>query len=267
MTSISVREDRVNLDGVALQVFRGGHGPPLLVLHDCEVMTEWHPYHEALALNFSVVAPSHPGFGSSERPDELDSVEDLAYLYLDFLETLGPDPVALLGLGLGGWVAAEMAVRCSHRLRRLVLASPVGIKVSGPMEADIRDTFVLTHQQLLELGWHDPALGAERMKLPGTPGLRQDELLTLIRNRESAARFTWKPFMHNPKLRRWLRRIRVPTLLIWGQSDQIVSPDYGRAFQKSVPGKTQLDVIPEAGHYPYLERPAAFVQAVSTFLS
>ncbi len=264
MTSTAVREDRVEVDGAALQVFRGGSGPPLLVLHDCEVMPEWHPYHEALGRSFSVAAPSHPGFGASERPDGMESVEDLAYLYLDFLDTLGPEPVTLLGLGLGGWIAAEMAVRCSHRLRRLVLAGPVGIKVSGPTEPDILETFVLTRQQILEAGWHNPGLGEERMKLPGTPDLPAEELLTLLRNRESAVRYTWKPFMHNPNLRRWLRRITVPTLLIWGGSDGIVSTDYGRAFQQSMPG-AGLQVIPEAGHYPYLERPDAFVEAVAGF--
>jgi pimeloyl-ACP methyl ester carboxylesterase len=229
-------------------------------------MTEWQPYHEALAQNFAVVAPCHPGFGASERPEEMDGVDDLAYLYLDLLGTLGPEPVAVLGLGLGGWIAAEMAVRCSDHLRRLVLASPVGIKVSGPMEVDIQETFILTQEQLLELGWHDPALGGERMKLPGSPGLPDDEVVTLVRNREAAVRFTWKPFMHNPKLRRWLRRIPVPTLLIWGESDRIVRPDYGRAFQQSIPG-AQFQTVPEAGHYAYLERPDDFVDLVTRFLS
>jgi pimeloyl-ACP methyl ester carboxylesterase len=265
-TAISVQEERRSVDGVTLQVWRGGQGPTLLVLHDCEGMIEWQPYHAVLATQFTVLAPSHPGFGASQGAETIDSVDDLAYLYLDFVDSLQPQRLDVLGLGVGGWIAAEMAVRCSHRLRRLVLADAVGIKVSGRMEVDIVETFILTREQLLAVGWHDPALGAERMKLPGAPGLTDEELLTLIRNREAAARLTWKPFMHNPALRRWLHRITVPTLVLWGESDRIVRPDYGRAFQQAIPGAL-FQLIPAAGHYPYLERPDEFVAAVTAFLS
>jgi pimeloyl-ACP methyl ester carboxylesterase len=263
---ISVQDERRTVDGVTLQVFYGGQGPTLLVLHDCEVMTEWYPYHTALAHRFTVLAPSHPGFGASERPVSIESVDDLAYLYLDFIADLGAPEVDVLGMGLGGWIAAEMAVRCSHQLRRLVLANCVGIKVGGRTEVDIVETFILSREQLLEVGWHDPALGAEHMKLPGAADLSDESLLTLIRNREAAARLTWRPFMHNPALRRWLHRIRVPTLVLWGESDRIVRPDYGRAFQQAIPG-AQFQLIPAAGHYPYLERPDEFVAAVTAFLS
>jgi pimeloyl-ACP methyl ester carboxylesterase len=265
-TAVSGQEERRTVDGVTLQVFRGGQGPTLLVLHDCEVMTEWQPYHAALAARFTVLAPCHPGFGASERPESIDSIDDLAYLYLDLVADFGPQRVDVLGLGMGGWIAAEMAVRCSHSLRRLVLADAVGIKVSGRTEVDIVETFILTRDQLLEASWHDAALGAECMKLPGAPGLADEELLTLIRNREAAARLTWKPFMHNPALRRWLHRIRVPTLVLWGESDRIVRPDYGRAFQQAIPA-AQFQLIPAAGHYPYLERPDDFVASVTAFLS
>jgi len=265
VTAASGQEERRTVSGMTLQVFCGGRGPTLLVLHDCEVMTEWQPYHAALATQFTVLAPCHPGFGASEAAESIDNVDDLAYLYLDFIASLGQE-VDILGLGLGGWIAAELAVRCSHHLRRLILADTVGIKVSGRTEVDIVETFILSREQLLEVGWHDPTLGAERMKLPGAPGLAHAELLTLIRNREAAARLTWKPFMHNPALRRWLHRIAVPTLVLWGESDRIVRPDYGRAFQQAIPG-AQFQLIPSAGHYPYLERPDEFVAAVTAFLS
>jgi pimeloyl-ACP methyl ester carboxylesterase len=265
-TAVSGQEERRTVDGVTLQVLHGGQGPTLLVLHDCEVMTAWQPYHAILATRFTVLAPSHPGFGASERPETIDSIDDLAYLYLDFIAALGLRSVDVLGLGMGGWIAAEMAVRCSHSLRRLILADSVGIKVSGRTEVDIVETFILSREQLLEVGWHDAAQGAERMKLPGTPGLTDEDLLTLIRNREAAARLTWKPFMHNPALRRWLHRITAATLVLWGESDRIVHPNYGRAFQQAIPG-AQFQLIPAAGHYPYLEQPDAFVASVTAFLS
>ena len=272
----SVREDarpRVEaVDGalrtvgsVRLEVLAGGQGAPLLLLHDHEYDHAWHPFLEALGARFSVLAPAHPGFGRSDLPEDFDAVDDVAYLYLDLLRSLGPAPAHLVGLGFGGWIAAEMAVRCTHQIERLVLVDAVGIKVSGPTERDVADTFTIGPRELLELAWHDPAAGAERMKLPGLGSLSEEELIRLLRNRQSAALFAWKPFMHNPKLARRLARIDRPTLVLWGESDRIVRPEYGRSYARLIPG-ARFRVIEGAGHYPYLERPGAFVEAVVGFL-
>jgi pimeloyl-ACP methyl ester carboxylesterase len=251
--------------GVGLEVFSGGQGGPLLVLHDQEYVNGWHPFLRALATRFAVLAPSHPGFGRSELPDELDAIDDLAYLYLDLLRSLGSGRVQLVGLGLGGWIAAEMAVRCTHQVERLVLVDAVGIKVSGPTERDVADTFIIGPREFLELAWHDADAGALQMKLPGLGSISEEELVTLLRNRRSAALFAWKPFMHNPKLGHRLARIDRPTLVLWGESDRIVTPEYGRAYAQLIPG-ARFELIEAAGHYPYLERPEAFVEAVIEFL-
>ena len=254
----------LTVGGVALEVFSRGQGEPVLVLHDCEYLNAWHPFLEALAGSFSVLAPSHPGFGRSELPQDFDSVDDLAYFYLDLLRSLPAGPVHLVGLGLGGWIAAEMAVRCTHDIERLVLVDAVGIKISDRTDRDVADTFVVGPRELLELAWHDPAAGERQMRLPGLGSLPEAELVSLLRNRQSAALFTWKPFMHNPKLRRRLARIDRPTLVLWGESDRIVRPEYGRAYARLIPG-ARFQTIPAAGHYPYLERPEAFVSAVTVF--
>jgi pimeloyl-ACP methyl ester carboxylesterase len=103
------------------------------------------------------------------------------------------------------------------------------------------------------------------MKLPGLEGASQDEQLTLFRNRETAALIGWAPFMHSPRLRQRLGRISVPTLVLWGESDRVVTPDYGRAFARAIPGSV-FETIPAAGHYPYLEQPEEFAAVVSAFL-
>jgi pimeloyl-ACP methyl ester carboxylesterase len=249
--------------GVELEVFSGGRGEPLLVLHDYELLNGWWPFMGLLAERFSVLAPSHPGFGGSSLPPDFESVDDLAYLYLDLLREQG-EAVTLVGMGLGGWVAAEVAVRCTHRIRRLVLVDAVGIKVSDRTTPDIADAFVVGPEQFLEWAWHDPAAGAQLMKLPGLGSPSEDELITLLRNRQSAALIGWKPFMHNPKLRGRLRRIDVPTLVVWGESDRIVRLEYGRAYAQGIPG-ARFELIERAGHYPYLERPEAFAAAVTGF--
>jgi pimeloyl-ACP methyl ester carboxylesterase len=235
-----------------------------LILHDVEVPTGWWPFLDSLARSFRVLAPAHPGFGHSSLPDSFDSIDDLAYFYLDLLRELLVEGVTLVGLGFGGWIAAELAVRCTHHLRHLVLVDAVGIKVSDRTSRDIADTFIVDPDEILGLTWHDPEAGRRQMKLPGLGTLPEDELTLLLRNRQSAALFTWKPFMHNPRLRERLARIDVPTLVVWGESDRLVSPEYGRAYAASIPG-AEFRLIAAAGHYPYLEQPDAFVQALTEF--
>ena len=254
---------RRTLGGVNLEVLAGGSGESLLVLHDMEYLNVWQPYQEQLASRFSVLAPSHPGFGTSELPADFDSVDDLAYLYLDLAREL--ETVTLLALGIGGWIAAEMAVRSTHNLKRLLLVDAVGIKIGGATDRDIADTFLLGPEEFLQLAWHDPKAGQEVMTFPGRGSLPEEELIALLRNRQSAALFTWKPFMHNPKLRARLHRIDVPTLVLWGESDRIVTPEYGQAYAAAIPG-ARFQLIPAAGHYPYLEQPEGFVDAVDGFL-
>ena len=161
-------------------------------------------------------------------------------------------------------VAAEIAVRSQQRIRRLVLADAVGIKVSGPETPDIADMLVLAYDDAVRLLWHDPA-AAQGMKWPGAPGISDDDLQGALRALETVSALGWKPFLHNPKLRRRLHRIKVPTLVLWGESDRVVSSEYGRAFHQAIPGSV-FRVIPGAGHYPHRERPTDFVRAVTSFL-
>ena len=256
----SFKAGQLTLHGLA-----GGEGPTVLVLHDIEYLNTWQLFAEQLASQgYRVVMPDHPGFGSSERPDWLDSVDDLAYVYLDLLRELGPSHV--VGLGFGGWLAAEMAVRSDELMRSLVLVDSVGIKVGDHLTRDIADTFVMKPHDFLDASWHDAEAGAGTMKLPGIADLTDDEALTVMRNRESAALYGWNPFMHNPKLAARLGRIRTPSLVLWGESDRIVTSDYGRAFAGRIPGAA-FQTIAEAGHYPYLEQPDTFAVAVEAFIS
>lgn len=257
-------ENRIAVAGLDLQVFEGGSGERLLLLHDYEYVNRWYSFLQALAdQGFAVQAPSHPGFGASPLPTGFDSVDDFAYLYLDLLRQSGP--ATLVGLGLGGWIAAEIAIRCTHQVQALVLVDALGIKVSDRTTRDIVDTFVLGDDQILEQTWHDPAAGRERMSLPAIGTHTEEALVEMLRNRETAALVGWKPFMHNPKLRGRLARIDVPTLVLWGESDRLVQPDYGRAYAAAIPG-AEFATLADAGHYPYLEQPEAFVQSVAQFV-
>ena len=124
---------RLTVSGVDLELYEGGEGPPLLWLHGFLELPGWSEPHELLAQRYHVLAPSLPGYAGSARPAWLESIEDLAYLGLDLVDALGLDDVRLVGHSLGGWIAAEMAVRCSHRLRKLVLVDAVGVRCGGPV--------------------------------------------------------------------------------------------------------------------------------------
>lgn len=247
---------------VSLELLRRGTGQPLLFLHDGGGPRPQAPFLDRLAEHFQVIAPSHPGFGRSSLPDNFDKVDDLAFFYLDLIDALGLDDLVLVGASFGGWIAAEVAVRCCHRLARLVLVDPLGIKIGDRETRDIADIYALSQARVAELTYHDPAAAAG----PDLASLPDEELAMIARNRESLALFGWDPYFYNPKLRQRLHRISVPALLVWGANDGIVTPAYGAAYRDAIPG-ARLEIIPEAGHLPHLERPAAFVEHVLTFCS
>jgi len=256
--------ERITAGDVEIEYRAGGNGPALFLFQGIDEGFEVLPYHEKLAEHFFLLLPSLPGFGRSSLPKWMDNVEDLVYLMLDLIALLRPGRVHLMGAGFGGWIAAEMAVRSQENLDRLILVDAFGIKISEPWVRDIADIFVISHEELLRLAWHDPDK-AQGIQPPGTPGLSQRELVDALRRRQTAHMLGWNPFMHNPKLRRRLARIRIPTHVIWGESDRVVSPAYGRIYHESIPG-SRFTTISEAGHYPYLEQPDKFAAIATQFL-
>jgi pimeloyl-ACP methyl ester carboxylesterase len=251
----------ITVAGVTLDVEEAGQGRPLLFLHPGEGLQPNRPWIEALARHHRVIAPHHPGFGNSGLPDWFGTVDDIAYLYLDLAKQLDLKDAVLAGACFGGWIAAEMAVRDTHRFASLVLSAPLGIKIGGILDRDIADMHSIPRADFLRLAWANPENGTvDYASLPDT------ELAGIARARESLALFGWKPYMHNPRLKRWLHRIDVPTQLIWGDADGIVSTSYGEAWKAEIPGAT-MTVIPRAGHYPHWEQSDAFASAVSGFTS
>jgi pimeloyl-ACP methyl ester carboxylesterase len=247
----------LTVSGVTLDIQDRGTGRPLLFLHAGEGLRPDLPWIDKLAQTHRVIAPSHPGFGASALPDWFGTVDDIAYLYLDLIRAMDLKDVVLVGACFGGWIAAEMAVRNTAALSRLVLVAPLGIKVGGHLDRDITDMHAITRADLMRKAWADPAKGEiDYTKLSDT------ELAGVARGRESLALFGWKPYMHNPRLRRWLHRIDIPTQLIWGDRDGIVSTTYGEAWRAEIPNAT-MRVIQGAGHYPHWEQPDAFADALN----
>jgi pimeloyl-ACP methyl ester carboxylesterase len=252
--------ERLTISGIELEVMRRGSGRQILMMHGFQTIEPNAPFLELLARHGEVVAPSSPGFGNSPRPKDFDTVYDLAHLYLELLDTLPGDKVTLIGFSFGGWLAAEVAAACSHRLDKLVLVDPVGIKISDRETPDILDVFEKSPDEVRRRSWHDPDRFA-----PDFNAMSDEALVVYARNREALCLYAWHPYMYNPQLPRWLGKIKAPTLLLWGASDRVVTPDYGRAYARLIPG-SRFELIERAGHHPEIEQPEAFVGRVSRFL-
>jgi pimeloyl-ACP methyl ester carboxylesterase len=250
----------MSLAGTSLELVECGQGRPLLFLHAGEGLAPERPWLELLSRRFRVIAPLHPGYGNSPLIDGSGSVDDLAYLYLDLAGELGIQNAVLVGACFGGWVAAEMMVRATARFSDLVLVDPLGIKLGGREQRDIADMHAVPRAEYLRLAWADPARG----DIDFTQ-LSESDLAAIVRGREAFALYGWKPYMHNPRLKRWLHRIDIPTLLLWGAEDRIVTPVYGEGWRQSIRG-ARLELISLAGHFPHWEQPEEFVERLSAFV-
>jgi pimeloyl-ACP methyl ester carboxylesterase len=250
-TTLSVR-------GCNITLMRGGSGPPLLFLHGSSGAGAWLPFMQSLAAKFDVIVPEHPGFGASDNPDWLDTIHDLAYFYLDFLEQLGLERVHLVGVSLGGWIAAELAVRNTSRLASLTLVDAAGIHVSGSKQID---TFLRNDEQRIRDFFHDPARADEMIARVLKPELED----VAMKNRIATAKLAWQPRAYDPHLRKWLHRINVPTLIIWGANDRLFPMEYAYAYHQLIPGSKAV-IIPECGHIPQVEKPAVFVSELTEFI-
>jgi pimeloyl-ACP methyl ester carboxylesterase len=251
----------IEVRGVRLEIIDRGKGRPLLFLHPGIGVDPAAPVLERLADSMRLLAPSHPGFGRSDLPRSFTTVDDLAYFYLDLLDTLDLRDTVVVGVSLGGWIAAEIAIKSTGRIAKLVLADAIGIRVSGnPETSDIADIFALPEKDFVALAYHDPAKGTR------DPAWPEAKLVAHVRNLESTARFAWSPYMHDPKLKGRLHRIDVPTLLLWGAQDRIVTPAYGRAYAAAIPG-AKFATIDQAGHFPHIEQPEQFARRVLSFVT
>jgi len=258
--AISPRADRVTVRDVDLEVVRRGTGRVIVFLHGFQTLDPNAHFLELLSRRASVLAPSHPGFGASARPDDFETVYDLVHFYREFLDGLPDDKVTLIGASFGGWLAAEIAASCPHRIDRLVLVDALGLKLGDRETPDILDVFNTHPDTVRRLSWHDP-----RRWAPDFDALSDEALTRHARNWEALCLYAWRPYMYNPQLKQWLGRIAAPTLVLWGERDGIVTPDYGRAYAKLIRG-AEFALIENAGHHPEAEQPERFVQAVMGFL-
>jgi pimeloyl-ACP methyl ester carboxylesterase len=202
-----------------------------------------------------VIAPEHPGF-AGKLPDWMMSTGDLAFFYLDLLRRLDLGNVHLVGHSIGGWIAAEIAIRSTGRIRSLSLLAPAGVAVA---DAAYPDIFLCSPEETLRRQFEDTKLAEEELQAQGERGID----LTL-QNRAALARLAWNPRWHNPQLPHWLHLIDVPTLLIWGEDDRIVPFACHKPFLQEISG-AKLIALPGVGHADALLRPEAACTPLNSF--
>lgn len=236
----------VELPDGRLDMLAAGSGPPLVVLHRDIGRGEWGRFHDLLASRFRVFAPSLPGFDASARPAWLRNVTDLAGLMGLAFDKAGIGPAILVGLGFGGWVAAEIAARSPNRVRQLVLHSPVGLK---PVAGEILDQFLFGSITYIRHGFADPETYGRLFA--ATESARLD---VWEQNREMTTRVAWKPYMFNPALGHLLGVMPVPAAILWSAADRIVPRGAAEAYRRVLPDAA-YDELPGLGHHAELEAP------------
>lgn len=249
------RKTRIEFD-------RLGKGPPLVLLHGEDGFEPDLELVEKLSAKFEVFVPRMPGFGKSTLPDSIRTIDDISYVWLDLLDDLDLRDVTLVGFSVGAWLAMEMASKTSERLKRVVLTGAVGAKFGGAYDRDIEDIYFHPADRVRAMRFHDPA----RDPHADMTGLSKAQALAAARQREAIALICWDPYMHNPALAERLHRITVPTRVIWGAKDGMTAPKYGRKLARFLPDADFVS-IPRAGHFPHIEQPGLFWQALDEFVS
>ena len=255
-------EKLVQVGGNQVHMLTGGSGDPLVVFHGAGGNSGWLRYVQALADNYTVYLPTHPGYWKSTRPEWMETIHDLASFYTWFLEEQGLEGARAIGFSMGGWLASEIAISCRHAFSKLMLVDAVGIK---PEKGEIADIFIISPAQVTELLFHDPKQAPEYDQLYGqSPTPEQTDIAE--GNREMAVRLCWKPYMYDPRLPGLLGRVNIPTRIVWGREDRLAPLECGELYHQAIP-KSDLVVIDNCGHAPQVERPDEFVKAALEFLA
>jgi pimeloyl-ACP methyl ester carboxylesterase len=251
---MTFKQSFIEVDGCKVNLRRGGSGEPLLFLHGASGAPAILPFMEKLAGRFDVLVPEHPGYGRSDEPEWLENIHDAAYFYLDFLRALDLSNVTLVGSSMGGWMAMEIAVRDTSRIKSLVLVSPAGVAAPGVEPADI---FLMAPEELVRNLFFDQRLAEARLAEPVTP----ESLDAGLKNRHTTARLAWEPRLHDPFLPKWLHRIDVPVKIVWGREDRILPAKMADELKRLIP-KAQLHLLDGVGHLPHAEKPELFCEIV-----
>jgi pimeloyl-ACP methyl ester carboxylesterase len=248
----------LEVQDVMIKLHRAGRGPTVMFLHGAGGVPQWLPFFDALAEDYEVLVPEHPGFGGSDDPPSIRSMPDLALFYLDLVEEAGLDRIHLVGNSLGGWLAAEILIRDRSRFNSLVLLAPAGIRVKG---VPCGDNFIWGPEEAMRNLYHDQSFADSVLAL--TPSGAQMDVI--LKNRFTVAKLGWQPRWFNPDLEKWLHRIKLPALVLWGDDDKIMPPANAVLWRERLPN-ARLVMVEACGHLPHVEQAPIVARHVRKFL-
>jgi pimeloyl-ACP methyl ester carboxylesterase len=249
----------VKIGDVGVSLRRAGKGPPLLYLHGADGYSQWLPFFDALAEQYEVLVPEHPGYGASDDPPLIRNVSDMAMFYLDFLEALDLRDLHIVGHSMGGWIAAEILIREQSRAKSLTLISSAGIRVEGVPSGDI---FIWNREELLRNIFYNQAYADIALSLQPT----EQQIDTMLKNRFTSTKLGWQPRWYNPDLEKWLHRIKRPSLIVWGEDDKVMPSAYAGLWHERLPG-ARLAMIEKCGHVPQVEKLKETIDPLRDFLA
>lgn len=264
--------EMIDVAGRTVTIRHAGDGPPLVYLHSTlgESMM-WLPFLNRWSSSHHVYAPLHPGFGDptaakgttaagSTGFDQIDSIEDMAFHYVELFDALGFDEIYLGGVSLGGWIAAEFAARWPERVKKLWLSGAPGFWLDDQPLPDLF-RYLQDREAMRRLLFHDPAGPMATMILSDSAD--EKTLMTAYQSMTVLARMVWeRPY--SPRLGPRLRRVQCPVLLLWGENDRLVPKAYGEAYRQWLP-HAEWATIADCGHLPMFEKENEFVERVRKF--
>jgi pimeloyl-ACP methyl ester carboxylesterase len=240
------------------RALHAGSGEPMVFLHGSAGLPVWGPFFDTLSAGFDLHVPEHPGFGATPAPDWMRNIADMAMYYLDMLDALDLRDVHLVGHSLGGWIAAEIAIRNTSRIASLTLMAPAGVRLRG---IPFGDNFIWGPEESVRNLFHDQSF-ADRL-LSHAPTDEEADLA--LNSRFMAVRLGWEPRWVNPALQRWLHRILVPTLVLWGDDDKLFPCTYASAWTEGIPN-SRAEIIRDCGHLPHIEKAVETASRITAFL-
>jgi pimeloyl-ACP methyl ester carboxylesterase len=263
----------VEVNGRNVHVLENGSGAPLLYLHGFadvhSVKESWLPFHEQLAKHARVIAPAHPGCAQTDENKDIETIEDVVFHYLEVLDALELTRFDLVGACVGGWIAAELAVRHPEKVRRLVLIGATGLFIEGALIGDVfmnaqpeyGSSYATLRQMLFSAADHPVA----RELFPDGKGDLEDELRRYQMLRLSSRIGFKPPYFYNYALKNRLHRISSPALILWGEHDHMVPRLHGDTYAERIPG-AKLAIVAGAGHSAHAEKPEAAATLIREFL-
>lgn len=252
-------EQFTTINGVRQRMFKGGSGPAALFLHGGAGLSAWTPFFDALSQDVTLSVPEHPGFGQSDDPASFTSISDLAYHYLDWFDAHMPARFHLIANSIGGWIAAEAAIRDSSRLISLTLIGPAGIL---PKDAAYEDSFAWNAETSVRKLFHNQAIADRALATPPS----DEQKAVNAKNKATVAKLGQATRLHNPDLPKWLHRIKCPTLVIWGEQDALMPASFARSWVEALPNASS-SIMANAGHLPHAEQAASTAGVVRQFIS